>query len=153
MDWLETKIPPPVVLVLAAAAAYGITRLLPALSFPLPLRTAIAIAFAIAGVMLNLIPKLAFGRARTTINPLKPSATTTLVTTGIYRHSRNPMYLGQCLILLGWVLYLHNAAALLVLPAYVLYVTRFQILPEERHLSTRFPEAFDALCRQARRWL
>lgn len=153
MRWLETKIPPPVVMVLFGIAAFGVARILPALSFEFPLRTFVTIALASAGLALNILPKLAFQRAGTTVNPLRPALTTSLVTSGIYRYTRNPMYLGHAVILLGYALYLHNAAALMVVPAFMLYITRFQIQPEERYLSARFPGAYVAFCRQASRWL
>ena len=152
MRWLETRIPPPVVMVLLGAGAYGVARLLPAFSFALPLRTVIAIVVAIAGVALNLVPKLAFDRAGTTVNPLRPDATTQLVTSGIYRYTRNPMYLGQAVVLLGWTLYLQNALALLAVPVFMLYITRFQIQPEERFLSERFPDEYAAFRSRTSRW-
>jgi len=153
MRWLETKIPPPVVMVLLGIAAFGVARPLPALSFELPLRALVAISLTFAGLAVNVLPKLAFQRVGTTVNPLRPAVCTHLVTSGIYRYTRNPMYLGRAVILLGWALYLHNAAALMAIPAFMLYITRFQIQPEERHLSARFPDAYAAFCKQASRWL
>jgi protein-S-isoprenylcysteine O-methyltransferase Ste14 len=151
MRWLETKIPPPVVLVLCGLAAWVVARNLPALEFPL--RIFVAAAFVVAGLAINVLPKLAFQRAGTTLNPLRPEATTSLVTTGIYRHTRNPMYLGHALILVGWALYLHNLAALATVPAFMLYITRFQIRPEEQHLSARFPHEYAAFRQRTPRWL
>jgi protein-S-isoprenylcysteine O-methyltransferase Ste14 len=153
MHWLETRIPPPLVMALLGLAAFGIARLLPALAFEFPLRVYLAVALALAGLALNLLPKGMFRRAGTTVNPLKPHAATSLVTSGIYRYTRNPMYVGQATILLAWVLWLHNAAALVAVPAFVLYITRFQIQPEERTLSVRFPDAYGAFCKQVSRWL
>lgn len=153
MQWLETKIPPPIVMVLLGAAAYGVAPLLPVLSFEFALRTTLAIALALAGLALNILPALAFLRAGTTFNPLRPASATRLVTSGIYRHTRNPMYLGDSVILLGWTLCLGNAAAFVAVPAFVLYITRFQIRPEERYLSARFPEAYASFCKRTRRWL
>jgi protein-S-isoprenylcysteine O-methyltransferase Ste14 len=140
-------------MVLLGVAAYGAARFLPALSFELPARTFIAAALALVGLALNILPKLAFQRVGTTVNPISPALATTLVTSGIYSYTRNPMYLGHATILLAWTLYLHNIAALIALPAFVLYITRFQIQPEERYLSARFPVAYAAFCKQASRWL
>ena len=153
MRWLETKIPPPAVMALLGIAAFGAARLLTGLSFELPLHVLVAVALAFVGLALNVLPKLAFRRAGTTVNPLRPASTTHLITSGIYRYTRNPMYLGHSMILLGWALYLHNAAALVTVPAFMLYITRFQIQPEERYLSARFPDAYAAFCRQVSRWL
>ncbi|WP_341646312.1 methyltransferase family protein [Thauera sp. SDU_THAU2] len=153
MQWLETKIPPPVVMVLLGAVVYGAAPLLPGLSFEFALRTTLAIALVLAGLALNILPAFAFLRAGTTFNPLRPASATSLVTSGIYRHTRNPMYLGDSVILLGWTLYLGNAAAFVAVPAFMLYITRFQIQPEERHLSARFPEAYASFCKRTPRWL
>ncbi|MBB4656706.1 protein-S-isoprenylcysteine O-methyltransferase Ste14 [Xanthomonas sp. F14] len=153
MHWLETKIPPPVVMVLLGLAALAVARLMPAFVFSLPLRTPVAVALTCVGVALNGPPKLAFKRAGTTVNPLRPALATQLITGGVYRYSRNPMYVGHAVILLGWTLYLHHAVALLAVPLFVLYVTRFQIKPEERQLAVRFPGAYAEFCARVRRWL
>lgn len=153
MRWLEAKIPPLIVLALLGGAAHLARHYAPSLSFYLPLAELVAILVAIVGAALNLLPKLAFGRGNTTINPLSPALATCLVTSGIYRYTRNPMYVGQALILLGWVLYLRNTAALLAVPAFVLYITWFQIRPEERYLSSRFPDEYATFSRRVSRWL
>lgn len=105
------------------------------------------------GVVLNLLPKLAFRRVGTTVNPLRPATSSVLVTHGVYRYTRNPMYLGQATVLAGAMLYLQNLTALLAVPLFVLYISRWQIMPEERALSARFPEAYAAFCQRVRRWL
>lgn len=153
MHRLETRIPPPVVMLLLGGLAWLAARHAPGLTFALPFHNGIAIAIAVLGLALNLWPKLAFGRAGTTVNPMKPRTTARLVTTGLYRHTRNPMYLGQGLLLLAWGLHLHNALALLAVPAFVTYITRFQILPEERALAARFPDEFAAFRMRVRRWV
>ena len=150
---LETKIPPPLVMVLLGVLSWVGVRYLPALSFRLPFTTVIAVAIAVAGLALNGCPKLALGRAGTTVNPLRPGSATHLVTSGVYRYSRNPMYLGQAVILLGWALYLHSVIGFLAVPAFVLYISRFQIAPEERHLCARFADEYIAFCRRSPRWL
>jgi protein-S-isoprenylcysteine O-methyltransferase Ste14 len=76
-----------------------------------------------------------------------------MVTSGVYRHTRNPMYLGMLCLLGAWAAWLGNAAALLGLPAFVAYMNRFQIAPEERALAQRFGAAFDAYAARVRRWL
>lgn len=78
---------------------------------------------------------------------------TSLVATGIYRISRNPMYPGFLLVLLGWCAYLANWASAFLLPAFEAYMNRFQIQPEERALSARFGSQFLAYCGSVRRWL
>lgn len=87
------------------------------------------------------------------MNPLNPAAATTLVESGIYRYSRNPMYLGLLFVLLGWAAFLGNAFAVLILPGFVWYMNYFQIIPEEKALLERFGSAFSAYSKKVRRWL
>ena len=108
---------------------------------------------AVIGLALNLIPKMQFRRSRTTVNPLSPGRASHLVTGGIYRYSRNPMYLGQACIVLGLALGLQLATALLPVAVFVVYITYLQILPEERVLSIKFPTAFAQMRHRTRRWL
>ncbi|MGE8274031.1 methyltransferase family protein [Stenotrophomonas sp.] len=153
MRWLETRIPPPLVMLLCAAAGYLASRLWPGTVLPLPMPALLAGGVMAVGLALNLLPKLAFQRARTTVNPLRPSASSALVTHGVYRYTRNPMYLGQATVLAGAMLYLQNLTALLAVPLFVIYITRLQIVPEERALSARFPEAYAGFRQRVRRWL
>ena len=151
--WLETKVPPPVVMLLLGLMAYCLGRWVPSLSFQLPLRTLVVAVVAFAGLLLNVIPKLAFGRAGTTVNPLRPDKATALVSSGIFRYSRNPMYVGQALLLLAWVLYVGHWLGLFAVPLFVLYITRFQIVPEERVLAARFADEYAEFRRRVHRWL
>ncbi|MFP5406472.1 MAG: methyltransferase family protein, partial [Gammaproteobacteria bacterium] len=86
-------------------------------------------------------------------NPTRPGAASSLVLGGPYRFSRNPMYLGVLLVLVGWAVYLSNVLAFVVLPLFVLYLNRYQIAPEERALSARFGASFDEYRKSVRRWL
>lgn len=151
MQLLETRIPPPLVMLLCGALGYALARAWPWPALPVP--GWIPVLVVLVGLVLNLLPKLAFRRARTTVNPLRPAAATALVTSGIYRYSRNPMYLGQALVLLGAMLWPGSAVALLVVPLFVGWITRFQIVPEERVLSARFGADHAAFRRGVRRWL
>ncbi|HDS1228579.1 MULTISPECIES: methyltransferase family protein [Stenotrophomonas] len=153
MTWLETRIPPPLVMLLCAGIGWLGSRLWPEAALPLPMPALMAGGVMAIGVALNLLPKLAFQRARTTVNPLRPSASSALVMHGVYRYTRNPMYLGQATILAGAMLYLQNAIALLAVPLFVLYITWLQIMPEERALLARFPEVYPLFRQRVRRWL
>ena len=150
---LEAKIPPPVVMLVLGCITWLGVQYVPSLSFTFVGKNFAALTLALAGLVLNLVPKLDFARFGTTVNPLKPEASSHLITSGIYRYTRNPMYLGHAAILLGWVAYLGSAVGLVAVAAFVLYVSRFQIRPEERHLSTLFPEQYAAFARKTRRWL
>lgn len=150
---LELKLPPPVVAALSGVAMWAFAPAARPLLEPDPLRLATGLLPAAAGIGVIAAGILAFRRARTTIDPLHPERASALVAAGIYRHTRNPMYLGMLLVLLGWAAYLADPFTLLGPLAFALYLTRFQILPEERALSARFGAGFEAYRAQVRRWL
>lgn len=153
MKFLELKIPPVALLLFAAAGMWLIAQLLPALRTPFSGHEVLALTLALAGIAVSLEGVRQFRRARTTVNPLKPGDSSSLVTGGIYRWTRNPMYLGFALALLGWGTYLANPTAFFVLPVFILYMNCYQIRPEEQALRKLFGEAFIAYCTQVRRWL
>jgi protein-S-isoprenylcysteine O-methyltransferase Ste14 len=153
MSALELKVPP-VALVLATAFVMWLASLaVPSFGVPVIARVSVSLVLVAAGVLIALTAVASFRRARTTVNPTKPSATSSLVSGGIYGVTRNPMYLGLLLVLLGWAAFLSNALAFLVVPAFVLYMNRFQITPEERTLSATFGAEFSAYKAKVRRWL
>ena len=125
----------------------------PSIELPLLVRSLGFGAIAVLGGSVALAGDLEFKRARTTINPFKPQNATVLVTSGVYRFTRNPMYLGLLLVLLGWCLFLCSALALLGPVAFVAYINRFQIVPEERVLLAKFGSAYSEFAASARRWL
>jgi protein-S-isoprenylcysteine O-methyltransferase Ste14 len=153
LQWFELKLPPPLLASLAGGIMWLAARPLPALALDWPGQQALAMALAVSGVLLDLSAAIAFYRARTTINPLNPDNTSAMVTGGIYRYSRNPMYLGLLLMLSGWALYLAHPLAWLGLPLFVLGLTRLQILPEERILSEKFGAHYAAYTAAVRRWI
>lgn len=153
MHFLELKVPPVAVAAAAAFLMWAVAWLFPALNVALPGRTPAAILAALIGGSAGVAGVVAFRRARTTVNPLKPETASALVEEGIYQLTRNPMYLGLALVLLGWGIFLSNPASLAVLFAFVGYMNRFQIVPEERALQASFGEAFTAYRARVRRWL
>lgn len=150
---LDTAIPPPVVMLLVGAAMWAVAQGLPGIAYALPLRTPFAILIGVAGLLCNLLPKLRFGRAGTTVNPMRPESTRHLVVDGLHRYSRNPMYLGQLLLLVAWGIFLANGPAMMLPLLFALYITRFQIVPEERALAVVFGDAYAAYRGRVRRWL
>ena len=148
---LELKIPPAVTGAVTATGMWLVSRALPTFSF-VPLRV-VAVGMGLTGVVIMGLAMLSLWRAHTTANPMKPSSASFLVTSGIYGFTRNPIYFGFLLALVGWALYLGNALAFLFLPAFVLYMNRFQIEPEERALTALFGQEFVAYASQARRWI
>lgn len=152
--FLELRIPPPLVGLIAAGAMWVIASSLPPL-LPLPasLRLPIAVILALTGVAIALGGVVSFRRAHTTVNPLKPETTTSLVSSGIFRFTRNPMYLGMLVVLLAWAAYLPSLWALLGPAAFSVYITCFQIIPEEKVLHSLFGAAFVEYARNVRRWI
>lgn len=151
MHRLELKIPPAIVAAVIAAGMWLVAYTLPAFTYAPMLVATVGlgvIGFAIIGWAM-----LSFLEAQTTVNPMKPSSASVLVTSGVYRHTRNPMYLGTFLILVGWALFLANALSFLVLPAFILYMNQFQIKPEERALTARFGREYLEYMAQVPRWI
>lgn len=153
MQWLELKIPPVLVWLVMAGAMRGVSYSAPRLSFTLAGSSAIALALVTLGGALAAAGVIAFRARRTTVNPLTPSASSSVVASGVYQISRNPMYLGFLLVLAGWAVYLSNAGAAVLLPVFVAYMTQFQIKPEERALLAKFGSEFAQYMSRVRRWL
>ena len=107
----------------------------------------------VAGLSVNILAVITFRRGKTTINPLKPDTASQLMRTGIYRLSRNPMYLGMLLMLCAWTIWLGNLINLVALPLFVWYMTKFQIIPEELALAELFQEEFSTFKAEVRRWI
>jgi protein-S-isoprenylcysteine O-methyltransferase Ste14 len=103
--------------------------------------------------MIIVLGVASFKRAKTTINPMKPESSSSLVISGIYKLSRNPMYLGFLLVLVGWAVLLSNALAFVFVPAFIFYMNRFQIDPEEKALAGKFGQEFLDYKSRVRRWL
>lgn len=153
MSFLDNRVPPPVVALACAGLAWVAAHYLPELSYASPLRTWIALTLFIAGISFDLSGLIVFRKARTTINPLSPDKSTAIVRSGPYAFTRNPMYVGMALILLGYCVYLANVASVLAVVVFCVYITRFQIIPEERMLLRNFGDAYARYIAAVRRWL
>ncbi|WP_431273086.1 methyltransferase family protein [Variovorax ureilyticus] len=153
MNGLELKVPPPALALVTALAMWAVSRFTFAFEVDVSLRIAMAVASALLGAVFSVAGVAAFRRARTTLNPMNPEAASSLVTNGIYRFTRNPMYLGLLLVLVGWAAFLCAPWGLVGPAVFVLYMNRFQIAPEERVLLSAFGEAYSAYRTRVRRWL
>jgi len=149
---LELKVPPPLVALVTGLLMWLAAKLVPPLALPGVARIAVAVVFAGVGVGLAMSGVLTFRRAKTTVNPTTPAAASALVRTGVFRFTRNPMYLGLLLCLVAWAIILSSVLALLIAPLFVVYMNRFQIAPEERALAALFGDNFAAYKRDVRRW-
>lgn len=114
-----------------------------------------AIALAIFGLALAVvvIAVRGFRKAKTTVDPFHPDSAAAIVTSGIYRFTRNPMYLGFLLALVAVAVFLGNWISALMPLVFVVYMNRFQISPEERALRAKFGAPYEAYLRSVRRWL
>ena len=153
MNALALKVPPVAQVIITAAAMYGVSKMVPALTFSLNGSTALAVGLGVMGLSLGVMGVTQFRKAQTTPNPQALEKVSSLVTSGIYRYSRNPMYLGLVLILLGWAFYLSHFLAFVLLPIFILYMTRFQIQPEEQMMARKFGKTYQAYLNKVRRWI
>lgn len=153
MRALELKIPPVLLTVLFAVLMWLISRVTPSITLWSSFRISSLLLFAVAGAFVGLAGVAAFRKAGTTVNPLSPDASSSLVVTGIFMRTRNPMYLALLLALIGWGIYLANLFSLALAAGFVVYMNRFQIQPEERALETQFGDQFIKYSRKVRRWI
>ena len=153
MNSLELKVPPVAQVIVTAAAMVGISKIAPALKFSLGGSTALAVGLGVVGLGSGILGVTQFRKAQTTPNPHALEKVSSLVTSGIYQYTRNPMYVGLVLILLGWAFYLSHFLAFVLLPVFIFYMTRFQIQPEERMLAQKFGKHYQAYLKKVRRWI
>lgn len=153
MPSLELKIPPPAVALLCAAGMWAIAHYSAPYVLSPAMRWALVAIYAVLGAAFDFAGLLAFRQSKTTINPLHPEKSSTLVSHGIYRVTRNPMYCGMASLLLAWAAYLQSPLSVLGVLVFIGYITQFQIKPEERVLEKLFGEEFSRYKTQVRRWL
>ena len=153
MKWLEARIPPPLVALLVAIGMWALAPALPVPGETTTERLVAALACVLLGAVTSLAGVVEFRRSRTTVNPLKPETASSLVNGGVYRLTRNPMYVGFLFVLLGWAVWLWAPWPWLGLPLFKLFLTRFQIVPEERAMEKLFGNAYREYRNQVRRWL
>lgn len=153
MHALENKIPPPLVATFSGLLMGLIAVLTPGIDLPTSVRIGLSVVLVALGLFFCLAGLVSFRRAKTTINPLRPARASALVSSGIYRVSRNPMYVGFALILLALAAGLASAWSLIGVLGFMLFIGRFQIAPEERALNGLFGEEYSAYQRRVRRWI
>ena len=150
---LKLKIPPPIIGVCCALCMWFIARNFTEFKFEFDYKGILVLFIALSGLMVDIAALIKFKSAETTINPLTPDKSSSLVISGIYQYSRNPMYLGLLLLLSAWALYHGNFLGFVVLPVFVYYITVFQIMPEELVMQQRFTDQYSAYKAKVRRWL
>ncbi|MEO1421066.1 MAG: isoprenylcysteine carboxylmethyltransferase family protein, partial [Pseudomonadota bacterium] len=123
------------------------------LNYRFPRQGFAAIALLVVGLMIALIGVAQFRNYRTTVNPIRPEKASSLVTDGIFKWTRNPMYLGLLMVLLAWAVWLGNGAAVLIGLTFVPLLNKLQIIPEETALLEKFGQPFQDYLNRTRRWL
>ncbi len=153
MAWLELKIPPILVLVVFLVLNWILALQTFRIDISFVVKGVFSTLFVIGGVVLCFAGVFSFRKAKTTVNPLNPESSTTLVATGVYRYTRNPMYLGFLCIVVAWSIYLTSPVSIVGIVGFIVYMNQFQIKPEERILADRFPADYQHYLSKVRRWL
>jgi protein-S-isoprenylcysteine O-methyltransferase Ste14 len=153
MRWLDHRAPPPLVALIAAGLGWLLSASVPLADLSFYGHMSLAGALVLAGITVMVLGVMEFRKARTTSSPFTPNEASSLVRTGIYSYSRNPMYLGWATILLGIALYLARPLAFVGPLLFMLYINRFQIGPEERALEGLFGLDYKDYRGKVRRWL
>lgn len=153
MNSLETKIPPPIVTVLFALAMWLGASFGPFFELSNIVSVILIATFSISGVLIAVLGVIEFKKADTTGTPLNPEKASSLVSSGVYRITRNPMYIGSALVLTAWAFYLSSFFVFSGILGFILYINRFQITPEERVLKELFGSEFESYQARVRRWL
>ncbi|WP_281645718.1 isoprenylcysteine carboxylmethyltransferase family protein [Parendozoicomonas sp. Alg238-R29] len=153
MNSLELKIPPVALVIVSGIAMWGVSLASNGFLLSEPVRMFLLGLFLLAGISIAVAGVKSFKSAQTTVNPMKPESSSSLVSSGIFQRTRNPMYVGMALALIGWGLFLANVYSLAIVLGFVLYMTRFQIIPEERVMAELFGIDFETYRKQVPRWL
>ena len=147
---MKTLIPPPIVTIVFLFVIFFTKDLF---RFSVTLPSSLGFIIILAGLVIIFIAARQFKAANTTINPIKPKNASVLVSKGIFSYSRNPMYLGMLLIIIGFSIIHSLMAVLVIMPLWVIYITNFQIIPEEEAMEILFKEDFLNYCKKTRRWI
>ena len=150
---MRTLIPPPAMVVLFGLFMWAIDRLWPTLRLDFAGRGALAVVLLFAALAIMAAAAWTMHRERTTVNPMRPERVSRLVTHGLFRFSRNPIYVADLVVLVAWALWLGQWAALALLPLFVIVMSRWQIAAEEEALARRFGAEYEAYRARVRRWL
>ncbi|MCW8864081.1 MAG: isoprenylcysteine carboxylmethyltransferase family protein [Colwellia sp.] len=150
---LALKIIPPIQLIISAGLMYGLAKYFPQYHFDLSLGFAIVILLILMASVIGILALYDFHKHQTTFHPHTPEKTSTVVDSGLFAYSRNPMYISLVLLLLAVAVYLQNYTSFVMLPLFIWYLTQFQIIPEEKMLNKLFPNEYQAYCQKVRRWL
>ena len=150
---MRLKTPPAVQLFISALLMWIISIYADNFRFIFKFNNELALFCLIIGGTIIVFGIVAFRKAETTVTPLHPDKASSLVTMGIYQYIRNPMYFGLLLILFSIGFYLQNLASMFVLPIYIWFISKYQIIPEEEALHKLFGQDYINYQDRVRRWI
>ena len=150
---LALKIPPALLFVIWLAVMASLRFIFPGLNYQFFLTPYVAALFFFLGLLLILVAFFHFRKEQTSVNPRRPEQTSHIIKTGIYKLSRNPMYLGFFMWLTAWAFILANLVGFVFLPLFVFYMNRYQIIPEEKILHQKFGDIYHRYLQKVGRWL
>ncbi|MEH6812970.1 MAG: isoprenylcysteine carboxylmethyltransferase family protein [Motiliproteus sp.] len=150
---MHLKIPPVIQLLIAVVLIYLLNRWMPLVRLTVPASETLGSATIVTGFLIAAAGIYQFRRAGTTVDPRHPEKSQQLVNSGIYRYTRNPMYLGMLLVLAGDWCWFSSVSALAPLPVFVGFITHYQIKPEEAALAAHYGQQYNHYQLQVRRWL
>ncbi|WP_289036531.1 isoprenylcysteine carboxylmethyltransferase family protein [uncultured Roseibium sp.] len=153
MNWLKTRIPPPVWLLASGFLIWLVARQFPGRTLHFEGQMLLSVLLGAVGIAVELTSVGVFLKRKTTVNPLSPNKAKVFVNQGLYRYSRNPMYLGMSLLLLAWIIFLGAFLGLIFLAGFMFVLTELQIKPEEKALEAKFGEAYRTYRKKVRRWI
>jgi protein-S-isoprenylcysteine O-methyltransferase Ste14 len=153
MKKFRLKIPPLIITLITAFLMWGASQIISATGFVFPFRMIAAPILVIAGGIISLSGIISFRLAKTSIHPLQFDSVSAFVESGIYSITRNPMYLGLVITLLGWAYFLSNIIPFVFIPLFIAYMDYFQIRNEEAALNAKFGKKFSKYRQKVRRWI
>lgn len=153
MKWLRLKIPPALLFLICIGLMWILNRWITPEPLLFKSKDWLVGPLILFGGLIALLGVIEFSRKSTTVNPHKPQNTTAFVRSGVYRFTRNPMYLGMAFILLAGVVKLGNGVAILMIPLFIWYMNVFQVQPEEEMMQQKFGEEYLEYKDSVRRWM
>ena len=150
---MKLKIPPVIVFFIALGLIFGAHYLFAEHSYSFSKQILLSRIFLASGVLAAFSGIISFRMKGTTVDPLNPEKASSLVQSGIYKYTRNPMYLGMALVLIGGIVRVGNPLGLLAIVFFIWYMTKFQIKPEEAALKKIFGAEYEEFCNKVRRWV
>ena len=150
---MHLKVPPPIMTAISMMLMWLVATLVPQYAIDIPGKSVLAIVIAAMGFAIGLPAIRLFRHQGTTVDPRYPDRSEALVVKGIYRYTRNPMYVGFAMLASAWMVWLGNPVNIAVLVGFIVYITRFQIMPEEKALAEKFGSDYALYKESVRRWL